>query len=200
MKLPAKVRQVWLQAQQEWQSNKRLQVISIIACILIVFWIHSKLNDWRLTKQADARVALTAYQDTQAVARENEWLERATTADAALKNMRTKLWHATSEGEAEAKLRDWLQKLAKDSGITIDRISVQVAAAPRGFIWRPVHADIQGKYQAGAWQLMLDKMGKNNPPVIVDFEQLNIASENNLFYRLNVTAWFTIESSAGAQQ
>jgi hypothetical protein len=47
---------------------------------------------------------------------------------------------------------------------------------------------------------MLDKMGKNNPPVIVDFEQLNIANKNNLFYRINVTAWFVIEDSTGANQ
>jgi Tfp pilus assembly protein PilO len=199
MRLPAKWQQVLLQARQEWLFNRRLQVISMVACALIVFWVHGKLNDWRLAKQADAKTALNTYQDTQAVARENEWLDRAKTTDAALKNMRARLWRATSEGEAEAKLRDWLQKMAKDSGIAIERINVQVAASPRGFMWRPVHADIQGKYQAGAWQAMLDKMSKSNPPAVIDFEQLNIVTQNNLFYRLNVTAWFVIEGSAGAQ-
>jgi type III secretory pathway component EscV len=146
----AQLQGYWLQAKQEWLANKRLQLFSILAVVLVVLWVHVKLDDWRISKQADARAALTAYQDTQAVARENEWPERAKASSEVLKSMRTKLWNATSEGEAEAKLRDWLQKLAKDSGITIDRITVEVAAAPRGFIWRPVHADIQGKYQAGA--------------------------------------------------
>ncbi len=196
----AQLQGYWQQAKQEWQANKRLQLFSIVAVVLVVLWVHVKLNDWRIAKQADARVALTAYQDTQVVARESEWPERAKVSNEVLKTMRTKLWSAASEGEAEAKLRDWLQKHAKDSGIIIDRISVEVGAAPRGFIWRPVHADIQGKYQAGAWQAMLDKMAKNAPPVIVDFEQLNIANQNNLFYRINVTAWFVIEDSTGAKQ
>lgn len=196
----AQLQNYWYQAKQEWQANKRLQVFSILALVLVVLWIHIKLNDWRIAKRADARVALTAYQDTQAVARESEWPERAKAAQEQLKTIRAKLWRATSEGEAEAALRDWLQKQAKDSNITIDRISVEVGAAPRGFKWRPVHADIQGKYQAGIWQTMLDKMDKNNPPVIIDFEQLNIASQNNLFFRINVTAWFVIEDSAGAKQ
>lgn len=196
----AQLKSYWHQAKQEWQANKRLQLFSILALVLVVLWIHIKLNDWRIAKQADARVALTAYQDTQAVARESEWPERAKVAGDQLKTMRTKLWSASSEGEAEATLRDWLQKLAKDSGITIDRITVEVAAAPRGYKWRPVHADIQGKYQAGVWQTMLDKMDKNNPPVIVDFEQLNIVNQNNLFFRINVTAWFVIDDSTGAKQ
>ena len=196
----AQLQGYWQQAKQEWQANKRLQLFSIVAVVLVVFWVHVKLNDWRHSKQVEAKAALVTYKDTQAVARENEWPERAKASEDVLKTLHTKLWSATSEGEAEAKLRDWLQKIAKESGITIDRVAVEIGPAPRGFMWRPVHADIQGKYQAGVWQSMIEKMGKNNPPVVVDFEQLNIASKSNLFYRINVTAWFVIEDSAGVKQ
>lgn len=196
----AQLQGYWQQAKREWQANKRLQLFSIVAVVLIVLWVHVKLNDWRHVKQADARAALVAYQDTQAVARESEWPARAKASEDVLKTLRTKLWSATSEGEAEAKLRDWVQKTAKESGIIIDRVAVEVGPAPRGYTWRPVRADIQGKYQAGVWQLMIEKMGKNTPPVIVDFEQLNIVNQSNLFYRINLTAWFLIEDSAGAKQ
>lgn len=186
----------WERIRQEWQANKRLQAISLLASILLILWVHVQLNDWRIAKKADAKQALIVYQDTQVVARENEWLERAKTSRSTLDVLRTKLWRAASEGEAEAKLRDWLQKIAKETGLPINRISVEIGAAPRGFAWRPVHVDIQGVYQAGAWQLLLEKMNTNIPPVVVDFEQINIENSSNLFYRLNVTAWFAIGDGA----
>lgn len=191
--------QRWLQIRQEWQANKRLQVASWFALGLLVLWIHTWLDDWRLAKKKDAKVALGMYLDTQSVARENEWIDRAKTSDEALQQMRKKLWHATSEGEAEAKLRDWIQQTAKSSGVNITRISLDVSAPPRGYSWYAVHADIQGVYEAGAWQRMLDAMAKNTPVVLVDYEQLNLVTASNLFYRMNATAWFAIKEPASTK-
>ena len=94
-----------------------------------------------------------------------------------------------------AVLADWLQQLAKDSGVSIDRIVVEVGVAPKGGEWRPVRADFQGKYRAGPWQTMLQKISTNTPVVLVDFEQLNVVNSNNLFYRLNLTAWFQLSTA-----
>jgi len=189
----------WDLAKKEWASNQRLQAISLMAAALFALWGHVQLDNWRLAKQADAHAALVAYYDTQAVAKEQAWLERAKASEQALVSARTGLWSATSEGEAEAKFRDWLQQLAKETGVSIDRIIVEVGVAPKGVGWRPVRADFQGKYQAGAWQAMLQKMSTNTPIVLVDFEQLNIVNSSNLFYRLNLTAWFLIGDTSGAQ-
>lgn len=189
----------WGLAKKEWVSNQRLQAISLMAVMLFVLWCHVQLNNWRLVKQADAQAALVAYYDTQAVAKEQAWLERAKASEQALASARTGLWSATSEGEAEAKFRDWLQQVAKESGVSIDRIIVEVGVAPKGVNWRPVRADFQGKYQAGAWQSMLQKMSTNTPAVLVDFEQLNVVNSSNLFYRLNLTAWFLVGDTSGVQ-
>lgn len=182
----------WGLIKREWVSNRRLQAISFMASVLLVFWVHVQLDNWRLAKQADARAALVAYRDTQAVAKEQAWIERAKVSQEALASVRSGLWSATSDGEAEAKFRDWLQQVAKDSGVSIDRIVVEVGVAPKEGGWRPVRADFQGKYRAGAWQAMLQKISTNTPVVLVDFEQLNVVNSSNLFYRLNLTAWFQI--------
>lgn len=184
----------WSQIEAEWRSNKRLQMISMAALVLFVLWVHVQLDNWRLSKKEEAASVAAAYQDTLAVANDDAWINRAKEADAYRESMKKKLWVATSEGEAEAKLRDWLQKQAETVGLTISRISVEVGVAPRGLLYRPVHVDIQGVYKAGAWQLFLQNIGGSNPPVIVDLEQLNVVNPQNLFYRLNLTAWFTINS------
>ncbi|WP_039915857.1 hypothetical protein [Cellvibrio mixtus] len=191
--------QQWQQIKQQWHTNRRLQAASFIALGLFVLWIHARLDDWRLAKKEDAKVALNMYLDTQAVAREHEWIERAKTSDVALQQMRTKLWHASSEGEAEAQLRDWIQKIAKESGLGITRITLEVSPPPRGFTWYAVRADLQGTYVAGAWQRMLNAMATNTPPVLVDYEQLNLVTSTNLFYRINVTAWFVIKEPSVGQ-
>lgn len=186
----------WSQIQAEWRANKRLQMISMAALVLFVLWIHVQLDSWRLSKKEEAVSVAAAYQDTLTVANDDAWIDRAKEAEVYRQNMKTKLWIATSEGEAEAKLRDWLQTQAGGVGLSITRISVEVGVAPRGLLYRPVHVDIQGVYKAGAWQLFLQTLGGSNPPVIVDMEQLNVVNPQNLFYRLNLTAWFTINSAS----
>lgn len=186
------VRLRWGQLQSEWQSNKRLQVISVVAFALFILWVHMQLENWRLSKKQEVIALEADYQDTLAVANDDAWIDRAKEAGVHRQNMRTRLWVATSEGEAEAKLRDWLQKQAEVVGLSITRVSVAVGVAPRGLVYRPVHVDIQGVYKAGAWQIFLQTMGNSSPPVVVDLEQLNIVNSQNLFYRLNLTAWFII--------
>lgn len=189
----------WNQVQTEWQSNKRLQAISLAALVLFILWIHVQLDGWRLSKKEAATAAAATYQDTFAVANDSEWIGRAKEADAYSQIMKKKLWMATSEGEAEAKLRDWLQKQAGAVGLSVTRITVEVGVAPRGLAYRPVHVDMQGAYKPGAWQLFLQGLGTASPPVIVDMEQLNVVNPRNLFYRLNLTAWFAISNSAENQ-
>jgi hypothetical protein len=194
----AEIKQHWQQAKAEWKTNLRLQAITAAASVLVVAWVYIQLDHWRISKQKEASAALSAYWDTQAVVNEKAWLERAEQAGSAVKKARAQLWEATSEGEAEAKLRDWLNKVAAESGMVLDRITVEVGAAPQGQKWRPVHADFQGNYKAGAWQKMLQKIATNTPAVTVDFEQLNLANPRNQFYRVNVTAWYTITSEVRA--
>ena len=189
----------WNQVQTEWQANKRLQIISVVALVLFVLWVHVQLDHWRLSKKEEAVSVAATYQDTLAVANDDAWIDRAKEANAHHQDMKTKLWVATSEGEAEAKLRDWLQKQADVMGLSVARITVEVGVAPRGLLYRPVHVDMQGRYKAGSWQLFLQTIGESSPPVIVDLEQLNLANPNNLFYRLNLTAWFSIDNPSESQ-
>lgn len=189
----------WNQIQAEWQANKRLQAISITALVLFVLWVHVQLDGWRISKKEATAAAAAAYQDTFAVANDSEWISRAEDASTYRQEMKTRLWSATSEGEAEAKLRDWLQKQAEAVGLSVTRITVEVGVAPRGITYRPVHVDMQGTYKPGAWQLFLQGLGNASPPVIVDMEQLNVVNPRNLFYRLNLTAWFAINSPVESQ-
>jgi hypothetical protein len=196
MKKIAEWQKLSTQIQQEWQANKRLQLIAGIAAGLFIIWIHVQLDSWRETRKASAEAAHVELMDMQRAAREQFWPERAAEAEAVLQLATQQLWRARSEGEAQATLRDWLERQAREQGLVIDRISVDIDSTRTGAKYRAARVDIQGSYKPGAWQEFLQVVSSHSPRVVVEFEQLNLASPRNQRYRLNVTGWFEIGDGA----
>lgn len=189
----------WQKTKVEWQENRRLQVIVFVALAILVFWIHLQLNHWRVAKQAAAYTAERTYNETQLAAKEKSWIERSKAANEVLAQLNARLWRASSEGEAQALLRDWIDSEARKAGLVITRSTLAIGEAMPGTQLRPVRADIQGKYVAGAWQQLLLSIRDNKHLITVDYEQLNVTTEKNQLYRLNLTAWFQLTSNEVAQ-
>ena len=189
----------WQKTKVEWQENRRLQVIVFVALAILVFWIHIQLNHWRVAKQAAAYTAERTYNETQLAAKEKSWVERSKAANEVLAQLNARLWRASSEGEAQALLRDWIDSEARKAGLVITRSTLAIGEAMPGTQLRPVRADIQGKYVAGAWQQLLLSIRDNKHLITVDYEQLNVTTEKNQLYRLNLTAWFQLTSNEVTQ-
>lgn len=183
----------WNNVKQEWKGNRRLQGVSIIAILLFISWFFLQLDTWRQDRAKVTQATLMRLYDIKMAAKEQVWPERMEAARVALNEAHKKLWKARTEGEAQAIFRDWIEQEGQKVDLNIDRITVEVGAAPSGLKWRPVRADIQGRYQVGAWQKLLEKVNTNLPFVVVEFEQLNIGNPDNQFYRLNLTAWFEVK-------
>ncbi len=193
------IKQQAIKIADELRTNKRLQAISLIALLLLIMWIHVQLNAWHNRVKAVAIAGFAKYEDTLAVANQRDWPQRAEQVNQQLRQYKSQLWTAASEGEAEARFRDWLQQQAGEAGIPVERITVEVGVTPRGSLWVPVHADFQGKYIVGNWQKMLEMIENGDKAVSVDFEQLNLANSQSPFYRLNLTSWFLIGSTQEAE-
>jgi hypothetical protein len=187
------------QLQQEWQTNKRLQIIAGAAALLFIIWVHVQLDNWRDARATSAHAAQVRLMDMRQVAGEHFWPERAAEAEAAAQSARQQLWQARSEGEAQALLRDWLEQQARTQGLAITRINVDVETVRTGARYRAVRADIQGTYTPGAWQEFLEVISTHTPRLVVEFEQLNITSARNQRYRLTVAAWFEIGAAAPSE-
>lgn len=196
MKKNLQWQQTRAQIQQEWQTNKRLQLIAGAAALLFIIWVHVQLDNWREARATSAHAAQVRLMDMRQVAREHFWPERAAEAEAAAQSARQQLWQARSEGEAQARLRDWLEQQARAQGLAITRMNVDVETARTGSRYRAVRADIQGAYTPGAWQEFLEVVSSHTPRLGVEFEQLNITSARNQRYRLTIAAWFDIRETA----
>lgn len=180
------------QVRDEWQSNKRLQVIAAISAVLFVVWCSVQLEAWRSVNKTDARAAFEELQDIKLATDEQRWPSRALAAQAQLAAVQKWLWSASSEGEAQAGLRDWLELQARNNGVIIDTLTIDVGKAPRGMKLRPVRAELRGQYKVGAWQQFIHAITTATPVVVVESDELNFSRPKKPLYRIAVTAWFDL--------
>lgn len=188
----------WGDAKREWQQNRRLQLIALVALALFIVWVHSSLNQLRKDLRSQALVAERNYYETELAAKDSAWLTRAKEAQQQLAQVNDRLWVASSAGEAQALFRDWIDSEAKKAGMTVRRAAVAVSDAVPGEQLRPVKADIQGRYTAGAVQKFMDAARQHNLFITLDAEQFNLSNQKNQTYRLNITAWFVIQGEKSA--
>jgi len=185
------------QVKSEWEENKRLQMIAWAALILFVLFIHSQINNWRLAKLAEYNQQLTKLEDLKALVDQKSWVQHAETSTQLWSQQQKKIWVATTEGEAQARLRDWLQGQAQELGLNIGRIRLEMGPAPKGLVWRPLRVDMQGTYTPGILQRFLQRLNNAPGTILVDYEQITL--ESNPFYRLNLTAWVELRAEVHAE-
>ena len=187
------------QVRDEWGTNKRLQKITWVSVLLFAVWSWVQLDEWRQSLAADAQAVSLKLQDARLASNEARWPERAAKAVGALENAKNDVWRARTEGEAEARLRDWLEQQARKNGVVIGRVTVSLDVPPRGMDVYPVRAELQGSYRAGAWQDFLGSLRKHRPKVVLEYDEINFANPRRPKYRANITAWFDLSSQKGEQ-
>ncbi len=178
---------------QEWGENKRLQVLTMLGVLLVLIWGHHSLDEWRLEvrkKAIDARVELS---DREAVVGEKIWLAREKEASELANEARKMIWLASSEGEAEALIRDWISVTAKAVGLDSDRVSVELDRKVSDKKYRPVRVEMQGVYKAEVWQRFIQAISQNQPDFLVEFDEINLTNKRRYRYRLGFTAWFKMK-------
>lgn len=178
--------------QQEWRQSERFRALVITCAVIVVLIIHIQLNDMRVSKKQQAQRSLIEYEDLMRVAKEKGWPQRAQEAKQASSTLKSWLWTAQTEGEAEAKFRDWLTAQANMAAFDINRISIDVGVSPAGVDAIAINANLRGPYELKAWQAFLDALSSQTPKVIVDYEKVNKRNARRLQYQLGVTAWFFV--------
>lgn len=186
-----------LQARDEWQSNKRLQLITLVSVLLFGVWCIVQLESFRLNSEKDAKAAFEKLQDISQTAKEERWPDRAEQSKAALEVIRQQLWHAGSEGEAQATLRDWLEQQARNNKLVIDRMTVDLGSAPQNVTARPVRAELEGRYEVGVWQNFMLALSEHSPLVLVEYEEINFGNPRKTLYKISVMAWFELSVGQG---
>lgn len=181
--------------QSEWQNNQRLRWYVSLAALLLVIWLHLLIDDGRQTMEKSVTALVEQRNDLHRVSREIAWPARAQAAEKERSKFRQMIWTASSDGEAQAKVRDVLSRLASTHGMSSQKIAVEVGAPVPGHPFRAVRADIQGTYQAGTFQRFVQAIETSQPKLLIEMEQIFLANKSNPRFRLVVVGWVELESA-----
>lgn len=189
--MKADVQRQWRQLQQQWQANPRLRILAAVVVMILLFSVLQHLHQMQGQARQEAQRQWQRLGDVQQLSQEQHWHEHAEQAQAALLQLRQQLWHAASEGQAQAQLRDLLQQALNRHGLSAIRINVTSLPNEQGDLLQ-VRADVNGDYKPGAWQDLVYDLAQHTPRLIIEHDSVNRTNARRHLYRLGLHAWFVI--------
>lgn len=181
----------WRQLRQQWQANPRLRILAAVVVAILLFSVLQHLQQQQNQARQEAQRQWRRLQDVQQISQEQHWHEYAEHSQSALQQLRQQLWHAASEGQAQAQLRDLLQQALNRHGLSAIRINITSLPDEQGELLQ-VRADLNGDYQPGVWQDLLYELGHHVPRLIIEHDSVNRTNTRRNLYRLGLHAWFVI--------
>lgn len=112
--LRAQLMPLWLQFNEQLQSNQRLRWMMWGIAYIFIFYFSLVLHDWRQEhNQTVAQLQRTAVKLNQ-LKDQTQWPERWAQEKVVAEKLRVKLWETQSESLAEADLQNYLRKIMND--------------------------------------------------------------------------------------
>ena len=187
--MKADLQRQWRQLRQQWQANPRLRILAAVVAAILLFSVLQNLHQMQSQARQETQRQWQRLQDVRQLSQEQHWQEYAEHSEAALQQLQQQLWHADSEGQAQAQLRDLLQQSLNRHGLSAVRINVTSLPDEQGEFLQ-VRADLNGDYQPGAWQDFLYELTRHKPRLMIESDNINRTNENRNLYRLGLHAWF----------
>ena len=191
--MKADMQRQWQQVRQQWRDNARLRVLAAVVVAILLFSFLQHLHQLQSEAKQDALRQWQRLQDVTQLSRESHWQEYAEQSEGALAQLQARLWHAESEGQAQAQLRDLLQQMLSKHGLTAMRINItSLPDEDSGLV--QVRADLNGDYLPGAWQDFVFELSRHSPAVVIEHDSVNRTNAARNLYRLGLHAWFVVEA------
>src|SRR5690606_228306 len=102
----ADMQRQWQQVRQQWRDNARLRVLAAVVVAILLFSFLQHLHQLQSEAKQDALRQWQRLQDVTQLSRESHWQEYAEQSEGEMEQLHARLWHAESEGQAQAQLRD----------------------------------------------------------------------------------------------
>lgn len=183
---------VWQQLQEQWRSNPRLRMLLAAVAAILLFSVLQNLHQARQDARMEAQKQWQRLGDVQQLSAVEYWAERAEQGQEIVESLHSHIWKASSEGQAQAQLRDVLQRYLKEQGLDVTRMNVTAVPSDSVDLLQ-IRAEISGTYVPGAWQDFVYRVLEHRPKVLIEHDSVNRANKNRSLYRLSVHAWFTIK-------
>lgn len=185
------MKNTWQQLQEQWQGNPRLRLLLAAVAVILVVALLQNLHQAQQNAHAEAQKQWQKLGDVQQLSAVEHWAGRAESGQQAVETLNKHIWQASSEGQAQAQLRDVLQRYLNEQGL--DTLRINVTAVPSDTIGLlQVRADLSGTYVPGAWQDFVYSLLEHRPQILIEHDSVNRTNSNRNLYRLSVHAWFTI--------
>ena len=113
----------WRQLQEQWQSNPRLRILLGVVVFILVVTLLQALHQARHNAYLEAQKQWQRLGDVQQLSSVEHWAQRAEQGQQALDALNKHIWRASSEGQAQAQLRDVLQRYLNEHGLDTIRIN-----------------------------------------------------------------------------
>jgi hypothetical protein len=191
LKMPAVQR-----LQSEWSSSARLRIgtwvvlaiLVLYACLSLVEWRRSLLNDY---EQASNRLYKTA-----ALAGEERWLQRAQDARDLRRALEAQIPSAGTLGLAQAESQTWVQQLLRAYGRDMSsQANAPVPVDAAAGLWK-VPVTIRGALTPGQFVEMLRRIEGNDRLMVI--ERISIDNQRRPTIDMTITAFYRVRAAGQA--
>lgn len=184
---------------RQWQASQRLRIgVLAIGAILLV-WLFLVLQDWRASLAQEYAARTEHLYKMQALAGQDEWIERARSTAEARAALEAELPDAATPGLAQANVQGWVRDLVKAYGEQGVQVQAQDAMPVDGQpgVWR-VPVAISGPYRPEKYLDLVAGFEKRG--TLSTIEQARVLNRTNKTFSLTVASFFRITpEAAGAQ-
>lgn len=189
--MKADLHKQWQHMRQQWQDNPRLRILAAVVVVILLVSLLQSLHQLQGKARQDSQRQWQRLQDVRQLSQEHHWQDYAAHTTQALNQLEQRLWHAASEGQAQAQLRDVLQQTLNRHGLKADRINITSLPTDDGELLQ-VRADVSGDYHAGPWQEFVHEVSTRQPAIFIEHDSINRSNPRRNHYRIGLHAWFVL--------
>lgn len=189
--MKAELQHQWQHLRQQWHDNPRLRILAAVVVLILLLSLLQSLYQLQSKAQQDSLNQWQRLQEVRQLSQEQHWQDYAVHATQALEQLEQQLWHAASEGQAQAKLRDVLQQALNRNGLEAGRINITSLPAEDGELLQ-VRAELSGDYLPGAWQEFIHELTRQQTAILIEYDSINRTDQRRNHYRIGLHAWFVL--------
>lgn len=189
--MKADLQRQWQQIRQQWHDNPRLRIMAAVVVVILLVSLLQSLHQLQSAARQDSQRHWQRLQDVRQLSEEHYWQDYAMHTSEAMQQLEQQLWHAASEGQAQAQLRDVLQQALNQHGLKAARINITSLPTDDGDLLQ-VRADLSGDYHAGPWHEFIHTLVSHPHAILIEQDSINRTNRRRNHYRLGLHAWFVL--------
>ena len=181
---------------RQWAANRRLRIGVAAIGLIVVAYLFLVLQDWRSALSAEYATRTEHLYKMQALAGQDEWIDRAETMAGVRRALEAELPDAATPGLAQANVQGWVRDIVAAYGDDDVTVQVRDAMAVDGHpgVWR-VPVAINGPLRPAQYLDLVASIERRDTLSII--EQARVLDRENKTFSLTVVAFFRIAPPQG---